>query len=266
VVVPRHPLFGLSKSTNKLRAFEMDVDPSTVVIYLDCDVVVMGDLSDEVRPDVVRAAPDTVQHYSPEDWRTVSAALGIPLPAETMVSASSGERSVPYYNGGVLFLPARYAALLTETWQGVIERMQAVARNHDTPVPWRDQPPLTFALQAAGIPVEPLPPTLNWSCYRSALAPPYQSLPPDPAVLHYHDRMDASGFLIYSHDARQARLMHAFNKARGEVLGTGYGLHRYLIGRVRVRAARTGPYRRVKALVRRRQRRPAAGPPPALVP
>jgi hypothetical protein len=263
VVVARHPLFGVSRASNKFRALEIDIDPSRVLIYLDCDVVVMGDLSDAVRPDVFRAAPDTVQHYSRQDWETVSAGLGIPLPDRQLVSASSGEVGVAYYNSGVMFIPAPFVRPLADRWVDALDRIQAVAERHGTPKPWRDQPPLTFALEAAAIPVEPLPPTLNWSCFRPTLAEPYRSLPRPPTILHYHRRIDEDGFVTYTHDASQSRLLYAFNRTRSESLDVPYAVRRYVGGRARLWAVRSAPYRWVKARVRRRRTNAAATRPAA---
>ena len=55
------------------------------------------------------------------------------------------------------------------------------------------QSALCLALAETGLPFRPLPLALNLPVHLTHLAPPPTLLRTDPAIIHYHDRVDGHG-------------------------------------------------------------------------
>lgn len=219
-VDPRNPYL------NKLRMLELgpagDFD---VLAALDCDTIVVRDLSPHLSPDSVGAKPADVDRLTPEQWRRLYDALGMAQPTGTFIATSSGQRMGPYFNSGVLLVPRAYCAPLLDAWTEMTERVLAVYREHPAIIPeqWRfhlDQYALACALAAAAIPVRGLPSELNYPTHVRVRAAAGRRI--EPVILHYHKNVTAGGFLTRSRSKELNCDLHAFNLRRAAALGIAY--------------------------------------------
>lgn len=220
VVEPMDPRLPTS---NKLRMLELATEAEfDVLVMLDCDVIVSGDLTGELDTRVLRAAPAGKSHLPPSAWALLYRELGLEEPQARMTLAS-GERSHPYYNTGVLVVPRGQCAVLLEHWYGQMQRFFELAAAVPTLATFRkDQIPFACAIASAALEVDLLPLNLNLSTTRARSAPAFRHQSGPPFILHYHNAIDAHGFLQASPNSAVDRELDRFNRNRSEELGIAY--------------------------------------------
>ncbi|MEY2567273.1 MAG: hypothetical protein QOE35_1802 [Actinomycetota bacterium] len=210
---------------NKLHVLDLaTTDAFDIVLMLDCDVIVMGDVAPELGSGTLRGLPAGRSHISAAAWSRLYAALGIAEPAPDWVLSVSGERSHPYVNSGVLFVPHALCAPLREGWYGHMqwllgpEGVELLGR----PV-HRDQIPLALTLATLAVQVDPLPRNLNLSTTAAQPVPAqFRSQDGPPFILHYHRSIDSDGFLTRSPRRAVNPWLDEFNAARADALGIPY--------------------------------------------
>lgn len=212
---------------NKLRMLELaDHDGAhdfDVVVAVDCDVVLRGDVAPELDLDVVRAVPAGRSHLSQQTWERLYERLDLPLPAKSSVMAVSGETTYPYFNSGVVFLPRSKCTLLLDHWHRQREWVQTPPGAELVgDQAGKDQVPLALAVASAHLAVRPLPVNLNLSVTRARPAPPYRGQWGPPFFFHYHRLVDARGFLLASPNRRINPYLDQFNRARADHLQLDY--------------------------------------------
>lgn len=218
------PVDRRRSTSNKLRMFELaenhDFD---VLVAIDCDIVVMGDLAEEIRPDRLRAVPAGRDLLAEETWRRLYKLLDVDLPAKTCTMVVSGQQTYPYFNSGVLFTPRRLCAPLLEHWgrhldwllgPGLAELGLERLR--------KDQIPLSAALATAGLEVDPLPVNCNLSVTAARLTKACRQQWGPPFLLHYHHQINGDGFLLPSPNRHINGYLDEFNRARSQHLGLAY--------------------------------------------
>ena len=225
------PVDARAPSANKLRMLELvESHEFDVLLMLDCDVIVRGDLAPAVSTSRLRVAPAIGNPYSPTLWRTIYEGFGLPEPTERVVMTMTGERTHPYYNSGVMFVPRDLCLPLKAEWDAarnqwfdfIESRAEMFRSKHgDRDTVRQDQPPLACALARAGIEVDPLPINLNLRTFGPGFARAYRHQWGPPFIFHYHDRMDADGFLRQSPRRRVAPYLDDFNRRRAKELGLG---------------------------------------------
>jgi hypothetical protein len=147
-------------TTNKLRMFEHFARNSDaeLLIALDCDTVIVGDLLDEAVPGAVAAVGARRSPLNADEWTRLLARLALPLSSTPTLMISTGEAvPVPYVNSGVLMVPRCHAEALVTGWTEYVDRFAAEARS-GCREPWTkyfmDQVALTCAFLDRNIPVE----------------------------------------------------------------------------------------------------------------
>ncbi|MDP8961636.1 MAG: hypothetical protein M3N32_08490 [Actinomycetota bacterium] len=210
-------------TANKFRMLELasrsDFD---VLLAVDCDVIVKGDVAAEVTPQALRAAPADRDELSGEGWQRMFELLELPLPKKTCRMAVSGELTYPYFNSGVLFVPRELCLPLLEHWKRHLAWVLDGGAQLVGMKRIRDQFPLAAALVSAGLEVDALPVNLNLSASWPRIAKPYRHQWGPPFILHYHRLIGTDGFLLASPNGRINSELDEFNRARSEALGVPY--------------------------------------------
>jgi hypothetical protein len=249
VEVPPYP--GVARTTNKLRMFEaFAADPGADrLLALDCDVVVVGDLSPDLPTETVGMMPAVMSHLSPDQWEDLLKTLELPVAARTTTLHDGTEIPAPYFNSGVLSLPAALAAPLVAAWKhyvDVLDGWAADPASGPATLPywkqtwlWGDQIALSAALLATDTPVTSLDPGLNLTTGLSWRSTEERFLSDRPRLLHYHGGLTRGGLLRRS----DAPLLNEVIDEVNQLLA--------------VRAGRTGDPVRDR-VVRRVRRRPPA--------
>lgn len=211
-------------TSNKLRMFELAASHDfDVIAAIDCDIVVMGDVAPEIRADCVRAVPAGRDILPDGTWQKLYQLLEVPLPERSCTTVVSGQRTYPYFNSGVLFVPRNVCASLQEHWgrhldwflgPGLVQLGWTRLR--------KDQIPLSAALATARLSVDPLPVNLNLSITAARFAKPYREQWGPPFLFHYHRLIDEQGFLLPSPNPRINPYLDTFNRARADHLQLPY--------------------------------------------
>lgn len=256
---------------NKLRMLELQHERQfEVLIALDCDIVVVGDLRAWLDPASISAKAADFDRLTDEEWRGLFAALDLPLPEKTLTATATGQRTYPYFNSGVLFVPHALCDRLRESWMSTFEDVGAALARNPSLIreQWQwlaEQASLSLAILRSELPWRALPTELN--------LPSHVRLPPSalngpPVIVHYHSDSDPRGFLLRSATATVDPWLDDFNCRRSAVTGLAYtGLaRRPAKQRVRRAAARRlwalvadrGWYRSPRAMRARRALKRAA--------
>ena len=212
-------------SSNKLRMLELaelrgDFD---VLLALDCDVIVVGDLAPELKPGRLRAVPAGRDVTEEQTWQQLYRALGVAEPARDCITTVSGQRTYPYFNSGVMFVASDICGPLLEHWRRHLDWLLGPGLAElGLPALRKDQIPLAAALATAGLHIDPLPINCNLTTTASRVAAPYRHQWGPPFVLHYHKLIDDEGFLLPSPNARINPLLDEFNRVRADHLGLAY--------------------------------------------
>lgn len=259
-------------ASNKLRMLELvDSHDFAVLLALDTDTIVVGDISCYADADVVAIKPENRDPYPAQCWRDVYAALEIPEPSRSAVMTSTAQVTYPYFNSGVLAVPRARCDELRESWTKRIFDVLDLYEQRPDIVPakerhWTNQLSLALAVCGDSIPVTRLPVAANLSTTVS-VHPLFAHEVTPPFVLHYHNEMDADGFVYRSRNRSLNPLIDAFNRERAARLAVAYAglpappLARRMLRSVEGRAwYERGPVARVRrhrllAPVRRRAKR-----------
>lgn len=213
---PRNP------PSNKLRMLELvEQHDFDVLVMIDTDTLVLGDITGWATPDAVAVKPENDDPYSRACWRRVFAALGIAEPSRSLVTTSTGKLTYPYYNTGVMLVPRDRCGDLGDAWsKRVHQALELYDRRPDVVPPgqrhWTNQLAFALAVVGDGIPVTDLPVAANLSTTKK-VHPLFSHQVTPPFVLHYHNEMDAQGFVFRSLNPRLNPLIDAFNRERAEV-------------------------------------------------
>ncbi len=225
-VVPRRDV--RNPWANKLRMLELHELPRFEhLVALDCDVVVVGDLSQGiVWSEQVMMKPADYDRLKDRDWARLFSALGIPLPQARVVATSTGRQMIPYFNTGVLVVPRSRCEELRIAWAKSLDDIYVLfdRQPHVVPRPWQwhaDQMALACALAESRLKCGVLPVSVNFPTHahvkRSSLAG-IQSL----YALHYHQQHDGDGFLHRAKCSVADPYIDRYNRVRAEALGITY--------------------------------------------
>lgn len=211
---------------NKLRMLELaGTEDFEVLAALDCDTIVVRDLSPHISLESVAAKPADMDPLTPEQWRGLYTALGLSAPTTKYIATITGTPMGPYFNSGVLLIPRRYCGLLLDAWTDMKDRILGVYRDHPETVPGQrrihlDQYSLACALAATAVPVRALPSELNYPAHLPVHPAARSGI--EPVIAHYHRNITVNGFLTRSRNKELNADLHAFNLRRSAALGISY--------------------------------------------
>lgn len=215
------PWGGRFRFSNKLRMLELgrhfDFD---ILVMLDCDVLVTGDIASHLDPTSVCVAPEDRVLLTPEQWRVIFGELGIEPPARDCVMRVTGQRTYPYYNSGVIFIPRPFLDTVGREWQSLLAAFDGL-RDRFPGAHHEDQVTLALALAHARLPIRRLPPSINVPT-GARLRPSYAAQAEPPLIIHYHKWVNEEGFVFAAADKRLNRAIHAFNACRAAATGRPY--------------------------------------------
>jgi hypothetical protein len=193
---------------NKLQIFPEALATGTgLLLLLDCDVIVTRDLLPLLGRRTLQAKAADVPSVTEEAFERLFRHFGLPLPSRSVRSTFLDTLMIPYYNSGVIAMPAGIARRFVPVWRDYNRRILDVLDLMGSCAHHCNQASFALALAACPVPFRELPPALNYPLHLTHLEPPPEMLAADPAILHYHDRIDADGYLLPSpYPLAQARI------------------------------------------------------------
>ncbi len=199
VTVRRIERFGTGDAAfcNKLLQLDytslQDID---CVVMCDADIAFAGDIRPWVTTTHVRAKVVDFTNPRLEALERLYAATG--LTADPRIVEASFDRGPTFgtnCNGGLYMIPTQWLETLTGAWvkwaRFALERGDILGDRRKN----ADQIGFCFAMLELGFPFDPLPEALNFPTHLSIESYSLFS-EVDPLVLHYHKRLDKSGFLL----------------------------------------------------------------------
>lgn len=181
--------------SNKLAQLESKLLQSADYIVLcDCDTVFCESIETWVTGDSVRAKIVDVASLSMKHWRRIFSVAHLPLSASTARSSFDGLETLPTYcNGGLVIIPQPIFQSLRQVWpkwdRWLLDRVELIGPFYF----FVDQISLALSCAELGLTIDLLPAELNFPTH---LAHPNTADVLPPKVLHYHHRVDQSGFLL----------------------------------------------------------------------
>ncbi|MET0146655.1 MAG: hypothetical protein ABW328_17980 [Ilumatobacteraceae bacterium] len=224
-VVPRFD--ARSPASNKLRMLELaDSVDFDVLLMLDTDTIVVGDIGSYAVPDAVAIKPENRDPYPEGCWEAIYTDLGIAVPTRSVVMTSTAQVTYPYFNSGVLAVPRPLCATLLASWSKRVDDVLDLYERRPDVVPakerhWTNQLALALAVAGDDIAVARLPVAANLST-TVTVHPLFAHEVTPPFVLHYHNEMDANGFVFRSRNAVLNPLIDAFNRELSRTTGRPY--------------------------------------------
>jgi hypothetical protein len=206
----------------KLRMLENLGPECDVLLVLDCDLLVMGDVRPLVSTQALGAMVDWDAGLTDEQWRSIQVGLGLHF-EKTALDPLRGRPAWPYFHIGVLTVPRALARQLLVAWNDALGALHSLFEEDPALAAVKndaEQIALALAVRAASIPVVPLPPSLNCDTggFPDGLAAPLEA----PFVLRYGNNVDSRGLLRRSGNRVVDREIHRFNLARAAEERLGY--------------------------------------------
>jgi hypothetical protein len=205
---------------NKLRMLDLhqayDFD---VLVALDCDTAVVADPAPHIPASAIGAKPVDRDPLSRRDWRRLHGALG-------SAGWDRNEEIPPCFNSGVLTVPRSLCEPLRREWLSAHEDVAAALGSDSRLIPrhlhfFSDQFSLALCLARAGLPLEPLPPSMNFPTH-VPVADSGSQAGGEPVILHYHRATDRLGMLYRPRSPLAAEAAERFNRARASDLGVAF--------------------------------------------
>jgi hypothetical protein len=239
--------------SNKMRMFDLfDEEQFDVLVAIDCDVIVTGDIACYLERDAIGIVPAGRDHLAPAQWRDIYELFELKAPEQNCVMRVTGQRTYPYFNTGVMSIPRAIGPRMLKAWTEFLKNMERVHERWPN-VLHENQIAFALTVAAENLPLRELPVSLNLS----TVVPPANEFKRElraPFVVHYHKAIDARGFVLASRSRRADRQIDSFNKLRAHELGLEYaGLERLPLMKRLQRTAATRSWYNARALKRVRK-------------
>ena len=190
------------------------------LLLLDCDTLVVRDPLPLLRDDVLQAKIAPLPTVTMKALRRAFKHFGVPMPRATYRHALTGEPTIAYCNAGVFGAPRDVLRDLEPAWRRynieLFERQELI-RPCEKHV---HQASMAVAMAATGVPFQEVGDELNYQLNMDGLLPADGFLDCEPAILHYHDRIDEDGFLRHCPYPRAQARIDAFNELLRSVTPT----------------------------------------------
>jgi hypothetical protein len=190
---PTNPLF------NKIQLFRLpDLALYDTLLYLDCDTIVVRDPSPFLTSSVLRIKIADVPTVPTEALERVCGYFGLMPPERRYRTTQDRTPTIWYCNAGVISCPVEFIPRLIPAW---CKYELAFSANPDLLGPHhhhRAQAALALAFIANPVPFQELPVGVNLPLQLTNMETPLEMAETDPVILHYHDLVDAAGYLLPS--------------------------------------------------------------------
>ena len=207
---PANPLF------NKIQLFRLpDLEGYDTLLYLDCDTIVVQDPSRFLTSSVLRIKIADVPTVPTEVLERVCGYFGLMPPERRYRTTLDQTPTIWYCNAGLISCPVRFIPRLIPAW---CKYELAFSANPDLLGPHqhhRTQAALALAFIGNPVPFQELPVGMNFPLHLTNMETPLEMAEADPVILHYHDLVDPSGYLLPSpYPLAQKRIEDFNNRLR----------------------------------------------------
>lgn len=198
---------------NKLQLFAPALaSGARGVLLLDCDTIVVRDPLPLLVGGALEAKIVDVPSVTHDAFERAFRHYGLTLPRRRYRTTLLPERTILYCNTGVVFLTAEVAREIVPVWREWNARILDTLDLLGPCAHHCHQASLSLALAARPVPFAEASAALNFPLHMSHLPLVPALLETDPAILHYHDEVDAEGLLLPTRYPRAQVRIEAFNR------------------------------------------------------
>ena len=182
---------------NKIQMLQIKEDYD-VLIALDTDVIITGDFSDFIDENKISAKCVDTDSLGLENWKKLFEFFKLDVPSERFQTSITNEKTIPWFNSGVLFIPKKFSSQLYNSWIKYNKKLldnyyslDFVSKNsltHDHKFAFTDQYALALAIHEIKLPYIQLPLGFNFPTHYS-IHPDFLPQNVEPFLIHYHHRV-----------------------------------------------------------------------------
>jgi len=186
---------------NKIRILEEglkeDVD---VIVMLDTDIIVANDFSKFLSTEKILIKPEDRNVFSISDWQLLFDFFQIELPKKRFFPSCDDEKTIPYFNGGVIIIPKIYGKRLLKKWiyylNELLEKKQNIPSVFSKNLRFFDQIAFTLALSDSNLPYDPLPLSMNYP-FSGRVSERENPDDLNPYIIHHHHCILENGHIMH---------------------------------------------------------------------
>lgn len=209
-IVPR--FHRANPHPNKFRFLELpDLMSFGTIVLLDCDTIMVQDVSLLLTPNVLQARMAGYPTVSTKTFRRLFGHFTMRMPPEDYRCSVTGDPTIWYCNDGVVVLPSALVRDFFPKWRAfalAICDSPRLLRGVDN---FCTQASLTLAYFAQPVPFAALPLAANCPIPDDG-KPSHEAVATcDPAIIHYHHRVGNDGCIIANSNPLAAKRITDFN-------------------------------------------------------
>ncbi len=204
---------------NKIQMLQIKEDYD-ILVALDTDVIITGDFSDFIDENKISAKGVDTDPLGLENWKKLFKFFKLDVPSERFQTSITNEKTIPWFNSGVLFIPKKFSSQLYNSWikynTKLLENyysqifLSENSLNHDHKFAFTDQYALALAIHDLKLPYEQLSLEYNFPTHYLI----HESFLPNeiiPYIIHYHHKIALSENIILTPYKKPNEKINAVN-------------------------------------------------------
>ncbi len=203
----------LHPHSNKLRLLELpEIAFYDTFILLDCDTVVTQDPWPFLDGIAFQAKIADLPTVSNDVFKNLFQHFNLGMPEQNYKTNPSELPTVWFCNAGVLVFPGETVKSLGAAWRKYNLELLKSFDLLDAYTTYCDQASLSLAFASQPVPFNELPLSMNFPLHLTHLSELQIMNECDPVILHYHDLVDAEGYLKPSSYPGAQKRIEQFNE------------------------------------------------------
>lgn len=199
--------------SNKLRLLELpEVEHYDTLMLLDCDTVIVQDLWPHIDGRAFQTKMADLPTLTHEVFEGLFPHFGLKTPEKKYRTNPGGTSTIWYSNAGVLVFPKETLTTFGRAWlkynSELIENLDLLGERKT----YCDQASLALAFEAVDVPYKELPIEMNFPTHLTGIETAVNMNTCDPIIIHYHDKVDESGYLLSAPYPNVQKRIEAFNE------------------------------------------------------
>jgi hypothetical protein len=198
---------------DKLRLLELpELKAFGTIVLLDCDTITVQDVLPFLKPGVLQARIAGFPTVTTKTFRTLFDHFKMTMPSEAYRCAVSGDPTIFYCNTGVMSWPTGLLQEFLPVWRSYTTALcneKALLRIVNNMC---EQAAFTLACCTNPIPFSRLPLEANCPIPEGRTVRNTAVLTCDPAIIHYHHRVNDEGYVLPNANPLAAKRIAAFNE------------------------------------------------------
>ena len=183
--------------SNKMRFLELpEVNQYQHVCLLDCDTLVVQDLSRFLPDEGLAIKPADLVSVTVEQFQQIFSYFGLVAPEPSYFTDVSNEPILSYFNSGVCLFSQGTLPIIRGAWARWNKKLLDAGEALPHKKFFTDQASLTMAIVETGIVIKPLPSIMNFPVHLPEKLYSAEYFFKDPVIIHYHGMAHEGGGIM----------------------------------------------------------------------